>query len=140
MTDSGERISGTSRGSPRNVTWWRFPYRRLEVEAIRDSMLSVSGQLRRPMGGPGIYLEIPPEVLAQYEKAKSLFDIEEARRRLETEGGQGVPLAEVWRRIHAGEFRPSPSDFACSTCPALDLVCAGMRLREPVGALELSAS
>jgi hypothetical protein len=42
--------------------------------------------------------------------------------------------------IHAGEFRPSPSEFACSTCPALDLVCAGMRLREPVGALELSAS
>ena len=49
---------------PRNVTLWRFPYRRLEVEAIRDSMLAVSGQLRRSMGGPGVYLEIPPEVLA----------------------------------------------------------------------------
>jgi ATP-dependent helicase/nuclease subunit A len=31
-------------------------------------------------------------------------------------------------RIHAGEFRPTPSEFACSTCPALDLVCAGPRL------------
>ncbi len=31
-------------------------------------------------------------------------------------------------RIHAGEFRPTPSDFACSGCPALDLVCAGMGL------------
>ncbi len=49
---------------PRNVTMWRFPYRRLEVEAIRDSMLAVSGQLSRQMGGPGVYLEIPPEVLA----------------------------------------------------------------------------
>ncbi len=49
---------------PRNVKLWRFPYRRLEVEAIRDSMLSVTGQLRRQMGGPGVYLEIPPEVLA----------------------------------------------------------------------------
>jgi hypothetical protein len=29
-------------------------------------------------------------------------------------------------RIHAGEFRPRPSEFACSGCPALDLVCAGM--------------
>ena len=29
-------------------------------------------------------------------------------------------------RIHAGEFRPQPSEFACSGCPALDLVCAGM--------------
>jgi ATP-dependent helicase/nuclease subunit A len=43
-------------------------------------------------------------------------------------------------RIHAGEFRPTPSEFACSTCPALDLVCAGPRLWEPAAALELSAS
>ncbi|MBM3968447.1 MAG: DUF1553 domain-containing protein [Planctomycetes bacterium] len=49
---------------PRNTKFWRFPYRRLEVEVIRDSMLSASGQLRRTMGGPGVYLEIPPEVLA----------------------------------------------------------------------------
>ena len=38
-------------------------------------------------------------------------------------------------RIHAGEFRPTPSDFACSGCPALDLVCAGTRLREESEAL-----
>jgi len=38
-------------------------------------------------------------------------------------------------RIHAGEFRPTPSDFACAGCPALDLVCAGTRLREESEAL-----
>jgi ATP-dependent helicase/nuclease subunit A len=43
-------------------------------------------------------------------------------------------------RVHAGEFRPTPSEFACSTCPALDLVCAGPRLREPAAAFEFSAS
>jgi len=37
-------------------------------------------------------------------------------------------LSEAIARIHAGEFRPTPSDFACSGCPALDLVCAGPRL------------
>jgi len=31
-------------------------------------------------------------------------------------------------RIHAGEFVPTPSEFACAGCPALDLVCAGPRL------------
>jgi hypothetical protein len=34
-------------------------------------------------------------------------------------------------RIHAAEFRPTPSEFACAGCPALDLVCAGPGLREP---------
>jgi ATP-dependent helicase/nuclease subunit A len=40
-------------------------------------------------------------------------------------------------RIHASEFRPTPSDFACAGCPALDLVCAGPRLREPAAPLAL---
>lgn len=32
---------------------WRFPPRRLEAEAIRDSVLSVSGKLNLKTGGPG---------------------------------------------------------------------------------------
>jgi ATP-dependent helicase/nuclease subunit A len=38
-------------------------------------------------------------------------------------------LSEAIGRIQAGEFRPTPSDFACSGCPALEVVCAGPRLR-----------
>ena len=36
-----------------NRLLWRFPSRRLEAEAIRDSILSVSGQLNLETGGPG---------------------------------------------------------------------------------------
>jgi hypothetical protein len=48
-------------------------------------------------------------------------------------------------RIHAGEFRPTPSEFACSGCPALDLVCAGPNLgpgllRGPGPAVALGAA
>ena len=35
---------------------WRYTPRRLEAEAIRDSMLTVSGALDLKMGGPGFYL------------------------------------------------------------------------------------
>jgi ATP-dependent exoDNAse (exonuclease V) beta subunit len=40
-------------------------------------------------------------------------------------------LSEAIARINLGEFLPTPSDFACAGCPALDLVCAGPRLRQP---------
>jgi ATP-dependent exoDNAse (exonuclease V) beta subunit len=38
-------------------------------------------------------------------------------------------LSAAIARIQTGEFPPTPSDFACAGCPALDLVCAGPRLR-----------
>jgi ATP-dependent exoDNAse (exonuclease V) beta subunit len=38
-------------------------------------------------------------------------------------------LSAAIAAIQAGEFPPTPSEFACSGCPALDLVCAGPRLR-----------
>jgi ATP-dependent exoDNAse (exonuclease V) beta subunit len=38
-------------------------------------------------------------------------------------------LSEAIAAIQSGEFGPTPSEYACSTCPALDLVCAGPRLR-----------
>jgi ATP-dependent helicase/nuclease subunit A len=37
-------------------------------------------------------------------------------------------LSRAIAAIQSGEFKPTPSDYACSTCPALDLVCAGPRL------------
>jgi mono/diheme cytochrome c family protein len=42
-----------SRIDPENALCWRRPHRRLEAEAIRDSMLAVSGMLDPTMYGPG---------------------------------------------------------------------------------------
>ena len=38
-------------------------------------------------------------------------------------------LSEAIARINAGEFVPTPGEFTCMGCPALDVVCAGPRLR-----------
>jgi hypothetical protein len=38
-------------------------------------------------------------------------------------------LSAMIARIREGVFKPTPSEFACADCPALDLVCAGPRLR-----------
>jgi hypothetical protein len=38
-------------------------------------------------------------------------------------------LSAAIARINAGEFRPTPDEYICAGCPALDVVCAGPRLR-----------
>src|SRR5205814_9348697 len=49
---------------PANDLFWRFDMRRLTAEEIRDSILTVCGNLNLKMYGPGIYPEIPKEILA----------------------------------------------------------------------------
>jgi hypothetical protein len=72
------------REDPDNRLLWRFPYRRLDAEAIRDSILAVSGQLNLKMHGPWMYPEVPKEALAgssDPDKIWKPFDPREASRR-----------------------------------------------------------
>jgi ATP-dependent helicase/nuclease subunit A len=39
-------------------------------------------------------------------------------------------LSAAIAQIQAGEFRPTPDEFVCADCPALNLVCAGPRLHQ----------
>jgi hypothetical protein len=61
------------------------------------------------------FLESPSDVVST---SFTHDDIE----RLEAE------LSGAIARIRAGDFHPTPSEFVCSDCPALDVVCAGPRL------------
>jgi ATP-dependent helicase/nuclease subunit A len=62
------------------------------------------------------FLERPNELVTQCYKAGEAPDL-------------GAELSEAIARIQAGEFRPTPDEFVCGDCPALNLVCAGPRLR-----------
>jgi ATP-dependent helicase/nuclease subunit A len=44
--------------------------------------------------------------------------------------GLEAELSAAIGRIQEGVFRPTPSEFICSGCPVLDVVCAGPRLRQ----------
>ena len=44
--------------------------RRLEAEAIRDSILAASGQLNRQFGGPGIKPRLPAELIPASQRNK----------------------------------------------------------------------
>jgi ATP-dependent helicase/nuclease subunit A len=49
--------------------------------------------------------------------------------KLEDAGALEAELSAAIAEIQAGEFRPTPDEFVCADCPARDLVCAGLRLR-----------
>ena len=55
---------------PTNVALWRFPLRRLEGEAIRDIILSASGQLNLEAGGPPFFPSIPRALRESYRAGK----------------------------------------------------------------------
>ena len=45
-------------------------------------------------------------------------------------------LSAAIERLRAGDFRPTPSEYACAGCPAFDVVCAGPRLQVASGKLQ----
>ena len=61
------------------------------------------------------FLERPDDVVSTTFTADDTVELE-------------AELSAAIGRIRAGEFRPTPSEFACADCPALDVVCAGPRL------------
>ncbi|MCE9530421.1 MAG: DUF1553 domain-containing protein [Planctomycetes bacterium] len=59
---------------------WRYPPRRLEAEALRDSILFVSGKLETSMGGPGFDLFEPNGNYVKVYTSKKEFGPAEFRR------------------------------------------------------------
>jgi hypothetical protein len=55
-----------------NTLYWRMNRLRLEGEAIRDSLLAVSGQLNPKMGGPGVF---PPLPTALFKGSKGGWEV-----------------------------------------------------------------
>jgi hypothetical protein len=55
---------------PQNLLLWRMNKRRLEAEALRDSVLTVAGTLNPQFGGPGVKPRIPPELLSASQRNK----------------------------------------------------------------------
>ncbi len=86
---------------PENRLLWRVPLRRLEVEAIRDSILAVSGQLHPKMFGPAMKPAIPAAALEANTDKQSVWkmsDEPEASRRTIyafIKRGLVVPMLEV---------------------------------------------
>jgi len=80
---------------------WRFAPRRLEAEAIRDSILAVSGKLDLRMGGPGFSLFVPNTNYVRVYEPKTVWG------------------PDTWRRmVYAHKVRMEPGGvFGAFDCP-----------------------
>jgi hypothetical protein len=67
-------VNSASRSiDPENRLLWHFPYRRLDVEAIRDSMLAAAGNLNRQMYGSAAKLPIQAAAIEAHTDKQSAW-------------------------------------------------------------------
>jgi ATP-dependent helicase/nuclease subunit A len=70
------------------------------------------------------------EVEVVYQFLEQPDDVVSSVFRREETAALEAELSAAIQRIQDGVFVPTPSDFICSGCPVLDVVCAGPRLRQ----------
>ncbi len=138
---------------PENQLWWRYEPHRLEAEAIRDSLLAVSGVLERRMYGPGtldpghrrrsIYFTVKRSKLVPM---MVLFDAPDAlqgigRRPRTTIAPQALLLMNNEHvRAWAGEFAASLQVSAPEELPEAIVRAYHRALSRPPSQQELQAS
>jgi len=92
-----------------NKLLWRYPRRRLEGEAIRDSMLAVSGLLDTKMGGPGVFPKVPAGT-----------EIQEGRHWRKSKGPEDEYRASVYifarRLVRYPMLQSFDAPFALESC------------------------
>lgn len=81
---------------PENKLLWRMPRRRLEGEAIRDSILALAGTLDKTVGGPAVLPYIDPALFQASSKrtwhGKAVDDPSTNRRSLYVFSKRSIPL------------------------------------------------
>ncbi len=92
---------------PENRLLSRMNWQRLEAEVLRDSILQVTGRLRSERGGPGVFLDIPPDMAEGFEFFKWFpsDDKDQLRRTIYTFQRRSVmmPMVEVFDGANMNE-------------------------------------
>jgi hypothetical protein len=92
---------------PANRLLSRQNWKRLEAEALRDSILQVTGRIQKSTGGPGVFLSIPADVAEGFEFFKWFpsDQNEQLRRTIYTFQRRSVmlPMVEVFDGANMNE-------------------------------------
>ena len=97
---------------PDNRLLWKFPRRRLEAEAVRDTVLAVSGRLNPEQFGLPIFPPLPGDVAERVKYSQSKWDTQtgpEGRKRsiyIYQQRTLTMPLMQVFDSLVCDESRP----------------------------------
>ena len=89
---------------PQDKYYWRMPIRRLEAEAIRDSLLDVAGTLNLEVGGPPVYPPIDPSLRADTFQGPNWHDGED---------GPSTWRRSVYVKVKRSTLLPELEVFDC---------------------------
>ena len=124
---------------PDNRFVWRQNMRRLEAEALRDSILTVSGQLNPTMAGPSVFPVLPTEVLATQSMPGNGWNVSSAgdqvRRSVYVfiKRTLGVPLLETFDM--ASPDTPEPARTTTTIAPQALILLNSNFMREQSSSL-----
>ena len=107
--------------------------RRLQDELARRGDAGGDRRARLPAAAPRLRARLLPRGRGARSRSSTTSSSGRTRASSTTFARDEVPeleaeLSAAIARINAGEFRPTPGEFTCAGCPALDVVCAGPRL------------
>jgi hypothetical protein len=97
---------------PDNALLWRFRRRRLDAEAVRDSVLAVSGRLSPEQFGPPIFPPLPGDIADRVKYNDSKWDTQfgaEGRKRslyIYQQRSLTMPLLQAFDALVCDESRP----------------------------------
>ena len=97
---------------PLNDLWWRFEQRRLDAEAIRDNVLSVSGRLNNELYGLPIFPPLPGDIaeIVKYSESKWATQVgQEGRKRsiyIYQQRTLNMPFMQAFDSTVCDESRP----------------------------------
>lgn len=92
------------KSDPQNKLYWRMSLRRLEAEAVRDSLLDVAGTLNLQMGGPPVYPPIDPSLRSDTFQGPNWHDGED---------GPSTWRRSVYVKVKRSTLLPQLEVFDC---------------------------
>ena len=100
------------KNDPLNDLWWRFEQRRLDAEAIRDNVLSVSGRLNNELYGLPIFPPLPGDIAETVKYSENKWDTQighEGRKRsiyIYQQRTLNMPFMQAFDSTVCDESRP----------------------------------